>query len=206
MNLLAEMTWPEWSVSMLIILVCLVLMLVILIQRGRGGGLSGAFGGGGGSAAFGAKTGDVFTWITVVVASVFLIMAVVGGFALDKSLPSASATPATVDETTPTEEGPEQPATQTTGTTAPAAPTSGQPVKVTPVPVEGAAAPVKTDQPVSGAEGTPAPGGDETAKPQEQPAGDEGAASPDAGSADAGGADKTKDDAGTDAGEGQSTP
>ena len=44
------------------------------MQRGRGGGLIGAFGGPGGSSAFGAKTGDVFTVITVIMAVLFLVV------------------------------------------------------------------------------------------------------------------------------------
>ena len=46
----------------------LFLICVILIQRGKGGGLAGAFGGVGGSSAFGTKAGDVFTKITVGIA------------------------------------------------------------------------------------------------------------------------------------------
>ena len=42
------------------------LILLILVQRGKGGGLVGAFGGAGGQSAFGAKAGDLFTKITVV--------------------------------------------------------------------------------------------------------------------------------------------
>lgn len=60
--------------SILFVVVAAVLILVILMQRGRGGGLVGAFGGPGGSSAFGAKTGDVFTVITVVTAALFLII------------------------------------------------------------------------------------------------------------------------------------
>ena len=45
--------------------------VLILIQKGRGGGLSGAFGGGGGSSAFGAKTGDVLTWATSIIFGIF---------------------------------------------------------------------------------------------------------------------------------------
>ena len=54
--------------------ICLLLLFVVLIQKGRGGGLSGAFGGAGGHSAFGAKTGDVFTWITVVLAGLFILV------------------------------------------------------------------------------------------------------------------------------------
>ena len=56
------------------IIICLLLLFVVLIQKGRGGGLSGAFGGAGGHSAFGAKTGDVFTWITVVLAGLFILV------------------------------------------------------------------------------------------------------------------------------------
>ena len=54
---------------MVIVLTCLFLICLILIQRGKGGGLAGAFGGVGGSSAFGTKSGDVFTRVTMVVAA-----------------------------------------------------------------------------------------------------------------------------------------
>ncbi len=61
----------------LFILVCLFLMLIVLIQKGRGGGLASAFGGSGGNTAFGAKTGDVLTWVTSVTFGIFLLLAIV---------------------------------------------------------------------------------------------------------------------------------
>jgi preprotein translocase subunit SecG len=61
----------------LFLFVCLVMILLVLIQKGRGGGLSSAFGGSGGNTAFGAKTGDVLTWATSVVFAIFIILAVV---------------------------------------------------------------------------------------------------------------------------------
>ena len=42
------------------------LIILVLLQRGKGGGLAGAFGGMGGQSAFGTKAGDAFTKITVV--------------------------------------------------------------------------------------------------------------------------------------------
>ncbi len=60
----------------LFIVVCLLLILIILIQKGRGGGLSTAFGGGGGNTAFGSKTGDILTWATSIIFAVFLVLAV----------------------------------------------------------------------------------------------------------------------------------
>src|SRR6516165_5357187 len=60
-----------------LMLVSLFLMFVILLQRGRGGGLAGAFGGLGGQSAFGTKAGDVFTVITVVTVIIWVILACV---------------------------------------------------------------------------------------------------------------------------------
>ena len=48
-----------------------VLVLVVLIQKGRGGGLSSAFGGMAGG-VLGTKTGDFLTWVTVGLVCVFL--------------------------------------------------------------------------------------------------------------------------------------
>lgn len=84
------MNFWQSALAWLLIGVCLLLMLVILLQRGRGGGLAGAFGGGGGSSAFGAKTGDVFTWITVGFAGLFVTLAVVANFVFE---PEALASP-----------------------------------------------------------------------------------------------------------------
>ena len=58
----------------LLMFVGLFMMLVVLIQRGRGGGLTGAFGGAGGSSAFGTKAGDVFTKITIVCALILSLI------------------------------------------------------------------------------------------------------------------------------------
>ncbi len=68
--------WMDFLRGLLIavfLLTCLLLIAVILLQKGRGGGISSAFGGGMSSSPFGTKTGDVFTWITVVLAGIFLI-------------------------------------------------------------------------------------------------------------------------------------
>ena len=60
-------------------LCCVVLILVILIQKGRGGGLSAAFGGAGASSILGSKTGDFLTWVTIILVGLFLLLAVVMG-------------------------------------------------------------------------------------------------------------------------------
>src|ERR1044071_575367 len=59
----------------LFIVVCVFLILLVLIQKGRGGGLTSAFGGAGANTAFGSKTGDVLTWATSVVFAIFLVLA-----------------------------------------------------------------------------------------------------------------------------------
>ena len=55
----------------LLSLLCTFLILLILIQRGKGGGLAGAFGGMGGQSAFGTKAGDTFMRITIVAAAIW---------------------------------------------------------------------------------------------------------------------------------------
>lgn len=62
----------------LLFLTALFLILLVLIQRGRGGGLAGAFGGMGGQSAFGTKAGDTFTKVTIVVATFWIVLCIVG--------------------------------------------------------------------------------------------------------------------------------
>ena len=57
-----------------ILLLGIFLILLILLQRGKGGGLSGAFGGIGGSSAFGSRAGDAFTRLTIYVATVWILL------------------------------------------------------------------------------------------------------------------------------------
>lgn len=79
-------TWEWWlaiGTMGLLMLVGLLLMVVILLQRGRGGGLAGAFGGAGGQSAFGTRAGDVFTKITAIMAILWVFLAGVSRFALE---------------------------------------------------------------------------------------------------------------------------
>ncbi len=62
--------------NVLMVLTSLFLICLILIQRGKGGGLAGAFGGVGGSSAFGTKAGDVFTKVTIYVAIFWFALAI----------------------------------------------------------------------------------------------------------------------------------
>jgi preprotein translocase subunit SecG len=66
-------------VAVLFVLVSLVLILVILLQKGRGGGLTAAFGGGMAGGLLGSKTGDFLTWVTIILVAVFLTLAVLMG-------------------------------------------------------------------------------------------------------------------------------
>ena len=58
------------------VFVAVVLVFLVLIQKGRGGGLSSAFGGIGGS-LLGTKTGDFLTWVTISLVAVWLLLSVV---------------------------------------------------------------------------------------------------------------------------------
>jgi preprotein translocase subunit SecG len=66
----------RFSLGFLLVFTALFLIALVLIQRGRGGGLAGAFGGAGGQSAFGTKAGDVFTRVTVIVASFWILLCI----------------------------------------------------------------------------------------------------------------------------------
>lgn len=76
--LLAQLDSTQWFLQLvfgvLLTLTGLFLVLLVLVQRGRGGGLSGAFGGMGGQSAFGTKAGDVFTRITIGAAIFWILL------------------------------------------------------------------------------------------------------------------------------------
>lgn len=69
-----NISWLPGVLNVLLILASLFMMLLVLIQRGKGGGLSGAFGAAGGSSAFGSKAGDTFTRVTIYVALIWLAL------------------------------------------------------------------------------------------------------------------------------------
>jgi preprotein translocase subunit SecG len=80
--------------SISFVLVCALMILIVLVQKSSGGGLSGAFGGAGGGsaqAAFGAKVGDVLTWVTVVLFALFLGLAVLLTWNIRQDVESAGA-------------------------------------------------------------------------------------------------------------------
>jgi preprotein translocase subunit SecG len=57
-------------------LLAIFLILLVLVQRGRGGGLAGAFGGMGGQSAFGTKAGDTFTKVTIGVSIAWILLCI----------------------------------------------------------------------------------------------------------------------------------
>jgi len=61
----------------LFIISATLLILIILVQKGKGGGLSGAFGGGMAGGVLGSKTGDFLTWVTIGLVGLFLFLAVI---------------------------------------------------------------------------------------------------------------------------------
>jgi len=65
----------EILLCVLFLVICFLLIIIVLLQKGKGGGLGAAFGGAG-SSAFGTRTGDVFTWVTIVLTGLFLLLAV----------------------------------------------------------------------------------------------------------------------------------
>src|SRR3954467_13328394 len=93
---------------LVMLLLCVFMVMVVLVQRGRGGGLSGAFGSGGGSSsAFGTKTGDVFTTITVVAFVVFMLMSIWLSFRYKNASMPVVVSPASVAATAPVALAPE---------------------------------------------------------------------------------------------------
>ncbi|MFA5553802.1 MAG: preprotein translocase subunit SecG [Phycisphaerae bacterium] len=66
-----------WNIVAALWVFCaIILVLVVLIQKGKGGGLGGAFGGGAAGGILGSKTGDFLTWLTIILAGVFLFLGV----------------------------------------------------------------------------------------------------------------------------------
>jgi preprotein translocase subunit SecG len=68
------MIYGSYVFGILLFLTALFLILLVLVQRGKGGGLAGAFGGMGGQSAFGTKAGDTFTKITIGVAFAWIVL------------------------------------------------------------------------------------------------------------------------------------
>jgi preprotein translocase subunit SecG len=91
-----------YTLTTIFLIVCIFLVLLVLIQKGRGGGLSGAFGGAGGNTAFGSKTGDVLTWVTSGTFVFFVLLAVILNLVANQIGTPVRAAPPTVQSSAPT--------------------------------------------------------------------------------------------------------
>ncbi|MEY3231134.1 MAG: preprotein translocase subunit SecG [Planctomycetota bacterium] len=155
-------TWPGWLVGIIIALflfVCVILVLAVLIQKPQGGGLASAFGGGAsaGQTAFGTKTGDALTVVTISVFALYLLLAIILNYAAQPQVvsPEPQAEGTTAPAETPAApadgaaapaDGAAAPAATPPADAAPAAPTGEQPAA--PAPAETApAAPAPTTPP-----------------------------------------------------------
>lgn len=141
---------------LLLVFLSFLLIGIILLQRGRGGGLAGAFGGAGGQSAFGTRTGDVFTKITVVLAVLWVLMSGVTGLVMFQSQADAISDGKNAPKTlVPADE---DAATEDTAPDAPGAETTEKP----------AASETETDEPVADPESTTETPTSETAEPEEE--------------------------------------
>ncbi len=128
----------------LYVLICVALIVVVLLQSGRGGGLAGIFGsGGGGQTIFGARTGDIMTKSTTVLAICFMLFSLVLAFlsaqktsSLTREIEAAGMEMPASPEAIPAEGG-------ETG----AAPEAAAPASVEPAPEAAGETSGKTDAP-----------------------------------------------------------
>ena len=105
-------------IAVLFVICCIALILIILVQKGKGGGLSSAFGGGMSGGVLGTKTGDFLTWFTIILVGVMLLFAIILAKFYRPDVPESGAGAAT----TTTQQAP---AAQPSGTT-PGTGVSGQ--------------------------------------------------------------------------------
>jgi preprotein translocase subunit SecG len=162
--------WYHTILAFLFAVLAVIIMLVILLQRGRGVGLSGAFGGAGGTSAFGAKTGDILTWVTIVGAAVLLTYTAALNYVFVES-------PAPAIESPDQAPAPGLPAPAPGSPGAPAQPLQATPIRMpppgaTPMPAApGGAAPIQAPAPAPNpTPAAPAPTPTPTAEPPPAPA------------------------------------
>jgi preprotein translocase subunit SecG len=129
----------------LLILISLFLICLVLIQRGKGGGLAGAFGGMGGSSAFGTKAGDIFTRVTMITAVAWILLSMLLVVLYNRGTTSAWDTETTRPGSSRTKE---VPPTSTGGTSGKASSSSPAPAPrtsrstSTPAPASSSSAPL----------------------------------------------------------------
>ena len=159
------LTLVRFALGFTLVFTALFLIFLVLIQRGRGGGLAGAFGGMGGQSAFGTKAGDVFTKITVGVAAFWILLCVLsinvlgrqqsllsgtlGSASPEAQGPSAGALPGALPGAPATTQQPVPPITPpATDAAPPAAPAADAPAASAPA-AESSAAPPAAAEPAA---------------------------------------------------------
>ena len=132
-------------IAVLFVICCITLVLIILVQKGKGGGLSAAFGGSMAGGILGSKTGDFLTWVTIVLVGIFLLLAVVMAKYYKEDVGSYGETaPAPISQTT--NQAPAPPVTNTTtGDTSPIQGSAGTPQDIS---IPGEQAPLDSAEPV----------------------------------------------------------
>jgi preprotein translocase subunit SecG len=152
---LAANQWVVGGLVVLGILASLAMILTILIQRPQGGGLAAAFGGAGagsGQTAFGAKTGDALTIMTIIVFIFWLLVSIGLVYATKRPDPNAAG----AAQTAPAE-GEPAPGATTDPNAPPAPPESPAAGSMDPArPPEATEAPAGDAAPVTPETGTPA--------------------------------------------------
>jgi preprotein translocase subunit SecG len=121
------------------VIVCVALVVIVLLQSGKGEGMAGVFGGGGSQTIFGARTGDVLTKSTTVLAVLFMCLSLAlallstrsekslsdeiarAAAQMPASAPASSGEPVSAEGAVPAPEG-AAPVSDAGGPAAPAAP------------------------------------------------------------------------------------
>lgn len=93
--LLVAVGFWSYLLNLVIVVLGLMLMLLVLIQRGKGGGLAGAFGGVGGSSPFGSRAADQFVKITLYLAAVWVLFIMIHVRVVKLDVGSSEKTPIT---------------------------------------------------------------------------------------------------------------
>ncbi len=75
--LLMTLEWLKTPVLILFFIASVLLVFIVLIQRGKGGGLTGAFGMGGESTVLGTRAGTFLGKVTAVLGAIFLGLALI---------------------------------------------------------------------------------------------------------------------------------
>lgn len=136
MTILVFAAFGRVLLTIAFVAVSILLIGLVLLQKNRGSGLSGALGGVGGHTAFGTKTGDFLTWVTVSLTALFLLLSIVGNYAFEPEKPVAAA-PGEISPSNPAQLPPGTPVKQVPGPTATPIPKgtsgNGAPIQLKPI-------------------------------------------------------------------------